>query len=85
MPGMPATAQVLQLPIVKNKLKAMLSAAVKKVALEGAPVIPSSEDTLEQFLKAAGKFFNKDPTRWEQMGEWELAAVPARPLGSAAP
>jgi hypothetical protein len=39
---------VLQLPIVKNKLKKLLSNAVKKMAIHGAPVIPSSDDTLDQ-------------------------------------
>lgn len=62
--------QVLQLPIVKNRLKKLLQGAVKKILANGAPVIPSSEDTLEQFLQQAGKFFGKDPTKWEQMGEW---------------
>jgi hypothetical protein len=67
-PTAPA-AQVLQLPIVKHRLKKLLSQAVKKIALLGAPVIPSSDDTLEQFLQAAGKFFGKDPAKWEQVGE----------------
>ncbi|GFH26690.1 uncharacterized protein HaLaN_24879, partial [Haematococcus lacustris] len=61
--------EVLQLPIVKSKLKKMLESAVKKMALLGAPVIPSSDDSLEQFLQSAGKFFGKDSTKWEQMGE----------------
>lgn len=61
--------QVLQLPIVKNKLKKLLSSAVKKMAVMGTTVIPSSDDTLEVFLQSAGKFFGKDPTRWDQMGE----------------
>ena len=59
----------MQLPIVKNRLKNMLQAAVRKIALIGAPVIPSSDDSLEHFLMAAGKFFGKDPTKWEEMGE----------------
>jgi hypothetical protein len=69
--------QVLQLPIVKNKLKKLLQSAVRKMALLGAPVIPSSDDPLDQFLQSAGKFFGKDPTRWEQMGE-AISGVVAR-------
>lgn len=60
---------MLQLPIVKSKLKKLLANAVKKIALLGNPVIPSSDDTLEQFLNAAGKFFGKDPMEWTQVGE----------------
>lgn len=44
-------SQVLQLPIVKNRLKKMLINAVNKIALLGAPIIPSCEDNLEQFLQ----------------------------------
>lgn len=35
----------------------------------GTTVIPSSDDPLDVFLQSAGKFFGKDPTRWEQMGK----------------
>ncbi|KAG1678758.1 hypothetical protein FOA52_012798 [Chlamydomonas sp. UWO 241] len=61
--------EVLQLPIVKNRLKKLLLNGVKKIALVGTPVIPSSEDTLEQFLHSAGRFFGKDPAEWKHMGE----------------
>ena len=61
--------QVLQLPIVKSRLKKLLGQAVKKIALLGAPVIPSSDDSLEEFLTASGKFFGKDPSKWEPFGE----------------
>eukprot|EP00798_Chlamydomonas_sp_ICE-L_P025218 gene25218-10863_t len=61
--------EVLQLPIVKHKLKSLLGKAVKKIALQGAPIIPSSDDTLEEFLNATGKFFGKDPSKWESVGE----------------
>jgi hypothetical protein len=61
--------QVIQLPIVKHKLKKLLSTAVKKtLAVGGAAVIPSSDEPLDQFLQAAGKMFGKDPTKWEQIG-----------------
>lgn len=60
---------MLQLPIVKNRLKKLLTNAVKKIALLGAPVIPSSEDALPQFLESAGKFFGKDMNEWLPMGE----------------
>lgn len=63
-------SQVLQLPIVKAKLKKILTTAVKKVAAAGgAPVIPSSDDSLEDFLVTAGKFFGKDPSEWVEVGE----------------
>lgn len=64
-----AWEQVLQLPIVKNRLKKLLLNGVKKIAHVGTPVIPSSEDTLDQFLHSAGKFFGKDPAEWKHMGE----------------
>ena len=63
--------QVLQLPIVKSKLKKLLTSAVKKIATQGTPAIPSSDDTLEEFLSTAGKFFGKDPTLWTQVGTWK--------------
>eukprot|EP00955_Chlamydomonas_euryale_P090263 364524-Chlamydomonas_euryale.AAC.10 len=62
-------SQVLQLPIVKHRLKRMLNNAVKKLAMVGAPIIPSSDESLEQFLNQAGQFFGKDSSQWEQMGE----------------
>lgn len=61
--------QVLQLPIVKNKVKKLLQGAVKKLPALGAPVIPSSDDNLEDFLQAAGRFFGRDPAKWDQVGE----------------
>ena len=61
--------QVLQLPIVKSKLKKLLQSAVNKMSPGSPPIIPSSEDSLQEFLEAAGKFFGKDPARWEPMGE----------------
>jgi hypothetical protein len=64
------TTQVLQLPIVKGKLKKLLSSAAKKMSLSGGSVIPSSEDSLEQFLLAAGKLFGKDPSKWTQLGAY---------------
>jgi hypothetical protein len=67
--GKYALLQVLQLPIVVSKLKKLLQAAVKKIAQLGTPVIPSSDESLELFLQTAGKFFGKDPTRWDQMGK----------------
>lgn len=60
--------------MVKSKVKKLLQGAVKKIALLGAPVIPSSDDSLEQFLQSAGRFFGKDPANWEQVGE---PAMPA--------
>mmetsp|Transcript_26929 Transcript_26929/g.69418 ORF Transcript_26929/g.69418 Transcript_26929/m.69418 type:complete len:871 (-) Transcript_26929:1245-3857(-) len=62
------TDEVLQLPIVKGRLKSMLESAVKSVASVGEPVIPSSDDSLEEFLMATGQFFGKDPTKWEELG-----------------
>lgn len=53
-PVLPPPHQVLQLPIVKNRLKKLLSTAVKKIAMHGQPIIPSSEDTLEEFLQVRG-------------------------------
>lgn len=64
----PPSLQVLQLPIVKSRIKKLLQGAVKKVALLGAPVIPSSDDSLEQFSQAVGRFFGKDPAKWDQVG-----------------
>eukprot|EP00983_Pelagomonas_calceolata_P113244 1159965-Pelagomonas_calceolata.AAC.1 len=46
----------------------MLESAVKSVASVGEPVIPSSDDSLEEFLMATGQFFGKDPTKWEELG-----------------
>lgn len=54
-PVLPPPHQVLQLPIVKNRLKKLLSTAVKKIAMHGQPIIPSSEDTLEEFLQVRRK------------------------------
>eukprot|EP00198_Chlamydomonas_reinhardtii_P003541 XP_001692877.1 flagellar associated protein [Chlamydomonas reinhardtii] len=67
--------EVLQLPIVKSKVKKLLQGAVKKIALLGAPVIPSSDDSLEQFLQSAGRFFGKDPAKWDQVGETKVDVV----------
>jgi hypothetical protein len=55
-------------------VKKLLQGAVKKLALLGAPVIPSSDDSLEQFLQAVGRFFGKDPAKWDQVGELLNAA-----------
>lgn len=64
-------AQVIQLPVVKNRVKKLLQGAVKKLALLGGAVIPSSDDSLEDFLHATGRFFGKDPQKWEPFGEWK--------------
>eukprot|EP00798_Chlamydomonas_sp_ICE-L_P023775 gene23775-9334_t len=65
--------EVLQLPIVRRRLKNLLGKAVGKMALLGAPVIiPSSEDSLEEFLASAGKYFGKDPSKWESVGETQI-------------
>jgi hypothetical protein len=54
---------------VKSKLKKLLTTAVKKIAIGDAPALPSIDDTLEEFLVTAGKFFGKDPSEWVQVGE----------------
>ncbi|GIL66635.1 hypothetical protein Vafri_20126 [Volvox africanus] len=64
--------EVLQLPIVKSRVKKLLQGAVRKIALLGAPVIPSSDDSLEQFLQSAGRFFGKDPAKWDQVGDTKV-------------
>ncbi|MEW5306191.1 MAG: hypothetical protein WDW36_008675 [Sanguina aurantia] len=61
--------QVIQLPVVKSRVKKLLQGAVKKVALLGGAVIPSSDDSLEDFLHATGRFFGKDPQKWEPFGD----------------
>ena len=64
--------QVLQLPIVKARVKKMMGQVVKKMGLSASPQIPSSDDPLEIFLTTTGKFFGKDPSEWHQMGEPQL-------------
>lgn len=64
--------QVLQLPIVKSKVKRMMNEVVKKMGMSASPQIPSSDDPLEIFLATTGKFFGKDPSEWFQVGEPQI-------------
>jgi hypothetical protein len=65
-------SQVLQLPIVKAKVKRMMTQVVKKMGMSASPQIPSSDDPLEIFLATTGKFFGKDPSEWYQVGEPQI-------------
>eukprot|EP00882_Tetradesmus_deserticola_P013709 GHRQ01014559.1.p1 GENE.GHRQ01014559.1~~GHRQ01014559.1.p1 ORF type:complete len:221 (+),score=66.82 GHRQ01014559.1:175-837(+) len=64
------TNEVLQVPIIKSKaVKKFLADVAPRLPLLGNSGVPSTDDTLEQFLKHVGVLFGKDPTKWEKVGE----------------
>lgn len=67
--------QVLQLPVLRPKAaRKLLSDARRSVPILGSGQLPTTEDTLEQFLQHAGNLFGKDPSKWEKVGK-ALAVV----------
>lgn len=64
--------QVLQVPVVKLKsLKKLLASSGPRIPLLGISNVPTTDDSLEQFLHHAGTLFGKDPTKWEKVGEMQ--------------
>lgn len=73
----PALLQVLQLPVLRPKnLKKLLGDGVgRTVPILGSGSVPTTDDTLAQFLQHAGTLFGKDPTKWEKMGKVQTACA----------
>ena len=72
--------QVLQLPVVRDiglsKLHQKTVQALQTAAgsqLAEAPVPPAGS-SLVHFLTQAGKFFGKDPTKWEAVGQGKVGS-----------
>jgi len=69
--------QVLQLPVVRDvglgKLHQKTAHALQTAAgsLAEAPT-PRAGSSLLHFLTQAGKFFGKDPTKWEAVGQGKV-------------
>jgi hypothetical protein len=45
------------------------------VPILGSGSVPTTEDTLAQFLQHAGMLFGKDPTKWEKIGKLSNIAL----------
>lgn len=64
--------QVLQLPVLRDvglgKLHQKTAQALQSAAVPEA----SSGSSLLTFLTQAGKFFGKDPTKWEAVGQGKV-------------
>lgn len=76
--------QVLQLPVVRDvglsKLHQKTVQALQTAAgsqLAEAPVPPAGS-SLVHFLTQAGKFFGKDPTKWEAVGQGKVGSDASR-------
>ncbi|GMH33927.1 hypothetical protein BSKO_01761 [Bryopsis sp. KO-2023] len=68
--------EILQLPLLRQKpLKKLWDKANKNLAALGVGTIHQLDDTLENYLQHAGKFFGKDPTKWEQVGTDKVDVV----------
>ncbi|WIA12059.1 hypothetical protein OEZ85_012136 [Tetradesmus obliquus] len=64
------TNEVLQVPVVKAKVvKNLLAGVAPRVPLLGNSSVPTSDDTLEQFLQHVGVLFGRDPNKWEKVGD----------------
>lgn len=62
--------EVLQLPVIRSTaLKRLLSDVSLTTRSLAASIVPKAEHTLDQYLEHVGKFFGKDPSKWEQVGE----------------
>lgn len=54
----------------KNAKKLLGLGPGRTVPILGSGSVPTTEDTLAQFLQHAGMLFGKDPTKWEKIGEF---------------
>lgn len=67
--------QVLQLPVVRDvglgKLHLKTAQALQSSALP-QDTAATSGSSLLSFLTQAGKFFGKDPTKWEAVGQGKV-------------
>lgn len=62
--------QVLQVPVVKARVvKKLLAGVAPRVPLLANSSVPTSDDTLEQFLQHVGVLFGRDPNKWEKVGD----------------
>lgn len=62
--------QVLQLPVLRPRnAKKLLGDGMRTVPILGTGAVPTTDDTLEQFLQHAGMLFGKDPSKWENIGQ----------------
>lgn len=63
--------KVLQIPVLrpKNVKKLLGEGLPRPVPILGSGAVPTTDDTLDQFLQHAGTLFGRDPTKWEKMGE----------------
>lgn len=49
--------------------KNLLGDGMRTVPILGTGAVPTTEETLVQFLQHAGMLFGKDPSKWEKIGE----------------
>lgn len=62
--------QVLQLPVLRPKnAKNLLGDGMRTVPILGIGAVPTTDETLQEFLQHAGMLFGKDPSKWEKIGE----------------
>ena len=74
--AMQLVGQVLQLPVVRDtglgKIHQKTAQALQSTGgASGADPAPSGS-SLVHFLTQAGKFFGKDPTKWEAVGQGKV-------------
>jgi hypothetical protein len=61
---------VLQLPVLRLKnARKLLGDGMRPVPILGSGAVPTTDETLAQFLQHAGMLFGKDPSKWEKIGE----------------
>lgn len=79
--------QVLQLPVVRDTGLAKLHQKTAQAlqAAGGAQAADSSyaASSLTNFLTQAGKFFGKDPTKWEAVGQGKVSPAALKPTLSS--
>lgn len=68
--------QVLQLPVVRDlglgKVHQKIAQALQTAGGAELTETASAGSSLVQFLTQAGKFFGKDPTKWEAVGQGKV-------------
>ena len=73
---MQLVGQVLQLPVVRDaglgKLHQRTAQTLQSASGALGTDLPPAGSSLLQFLTQAGKFFGKDPTKWEAVGQGKV-------------
>lgn len=66
---------MIRLPLAKHKAaRKLLEKGSKVLEALGADTIHHLDETLEGYLQHAGKFFGKDPTKFEQVGKNQFSS-----------